>query len=102
MRFLLEEARKGKLRGAAQGRRPVPVRPGRRGAGAARPSTSIPFEIVPGITSAIAVPAYNGIPVTHRDFCSSLHIITAHKKADEPLDIDFEALVRTKGTLGAS
>lgn len=59
----------------------------------------IPYEIVPGITSAIAVPAYNGIPVTHRDFCSSLHIITAHKKADEPLDIDFEALVRTKGTL---
>ena len=59
----------------------------------------VPYEIVPGITSAIAVPAYNGIPVTHRDFCSSLHIITAHKKADEPLDIDFEALVRTKGTL---
>ena len=40
----------------------------------------IPFEIVPGVTSAISVPAYNGIPVTHRDFCSSLHIITGHKK----------------------
>lgn len=59
----------------------------------------IPFEIVPGITSAIAVSAYNGIPVTYRDYCSSLHIITGHKKKDEPLDIDFEALVRTKGTL---
>ena len=59
----------------------------------------VPYEIVPGITSAIAVPAYNGIPVTHRDFCSSVHIITAHKKKDQPLDIDFEALVRTKGTL---
>ena len=34
----------------------------------------VPYEIVPGITSAIAVPAYNGIPVTHRDFCSSVHI----------------------------
>lgn len=30
----------------------------------------IPYEIVPGVTSSIAVPAYNGIPVTHRDFCS--------------------------------
>lgn len=60
---------------------------------------NIPFEIIPGITSPIAVSAYNGIPVTYRDFCSSLHIITGHKKKDEPLDIDFEALVRTKGTL---
>lgn len=40
----------------------------------------IPYEVVPGVTSPIAVPAYNGIPVTHRDFCSSLHIITGHKK----------------------
>ena len=59
----------------------------------------VPFEIVPGITSAIAVPAYNGIPVTHRDCCSSVHIITAHKQKDLPLDLDFEALVRTEGTL---
>ena len=59
----------------------------------------IPYEVVPGVTSSIAVPAYNGIPVTHRDFCSSLHIITGHKKAGMAYDIDFEALVRTKGTL---
>ena len=59
----------------------------------------IPYEIVPGVTSPLAVPAYNGIPVTHRDFCSSLHIITGHKKAGMEYDIDFEALVRTKGTL---
>ena len=55
--------------------------------------------MVPGVTSSLAVPAYNGIPVTHRDFCSSLHIITGHKKQGEAYDIDFEALVRTKGTL---
>ena len=60
---------------------------------------NIEFEIVPGITSAISVPAYNGIPVTHRDFCSSLHIITGHKKKGEKYNIDFEALVRTKGTV---
>ena len=59
----------------------------------------VPFEVVPGITSAVAVPAYNGIPVTHRDFTSSLHIITGHKRAGADYDIDFDALVRTKGTL---
>ncbi len=59
----------------------------------------IPFEVVPGVTSAIAVPAYCGIPVTHRDCASSVHIITGHKRAGETYDIDFEALVRTGGTL---
>jgi len=39
----------------------------------------IPFEIVPGVTSAIAVPAYAGIPVTHRDFASSFSIVTGHE-----------------------
>ncbi|MDY3250878.1 MAG: uroporphyrinogen-III C-methyltransferase [Candidatus Choladocola sp.] len=59
----------------------------------------IPYEIVPGVTSALAVPAYQGIPVTHRDYCSSVHLITGHKRAGKAYDIDFEALVRTKGTL---
>lgn len=59
----------------------------------------IPYEVVPGVTSPLAVPAYNGIPVTHRDFCSSLHIITGHKRAGKEYDIDFQALVRTEGTL---
>lgn len=59
----------------------------------------IPYEVVPGVTSSIAVPAYNGIPVTHRDYCSSVHIITGHKKAGQEYNIDFDALVRTKGTL---
>lgn len=59
----------------------------------------IPYEIVPGVTSPLSVPAYNGIPVTHRDFTSSLHIITGHKRKGQEYDIDFEALVRTRGTL---
>jgi len=59
----------------------------------------IPFEVIPGITSAIAVPAYQGIPVTHRDFCSSIHIITGHKRSDAENGIDYEALARTEGTL---
>ncbi|MFR3322489.1 MAG: uroporphyrinogen-III C-methyltransferase [Lachnospiraceae bacterium] len=57
------------------------------------------YEVVPGVTSAISVPAYQGIPVTHRDYCSSVHIITGHKREGEACDIDFEALVRTRGTL---
>lgn len=59
----------------------------------------VEFQVVPGITSSIAVPAYAGIPVTHRDFCSSLHIITGHARAGSELSIDFDALVRLKGTL---
>lgn len=59
----------------------------------------IPYEVVPGVTSSLAVPAYNGIPVTHRDFCSSLHIITGHRRAGKKYDIDFQALVNTRGTL---
>lgn len=57
------------------------------------------FEEVPGVTSAIAAAAYGGIPVTHRDYASSLHIITGHAREGAALDIDFEALVRVKGTL---
>lgn len=59
----------------------------------------IPFEIVPGVTSAISVPAYAGIPVTHRDFCSSVHIITGHTKGDSAQMPDDRALVQLGGTL---
>lgn len=59
----------------------------------------VDFTVVPGVTSALAVPAYAGIPVTHRDFTSSVHIITGHAKAGAALHIDFDALVRHGGTL---
>lgn len=58
----------------------------------------IPYEIVPGVTSAVAVPAYAGIPVTYRGLSSSLHILTGHRKQMEPPDMDFDALVRVGGT----
>lgn len=59
----------------------------------------IAFEVVPGVTSALAVPAYAGIPVTHRDFCSSVHIITGHGARGIAPQIDYESLVRLRGTL---
>lgn len=44
----------------------------------------IPFEIVPGISSALAVAAYAGIPLTHRDYTSSIGIFTGHEEKDKP------------------
>ncbi len=60
---------------------------------------NVPFEVVPGITSAVAVPAYNGIPVTHRDCTSSFHVITGHTRKGEGPSIDFKALVSLNATL---
>lgn len=59
----------------------------------------IPYEVVPGVTSAFAVPAYAGIPVTHRNYCSGVHVITGHRRKDHTYDIDFVALTEGGGTL---
>lgn len=59
----------------------------------------IPYEVVPGVTSAIAVPAYSGIPVTHRDYASSFHVITGHKRKGEKLSLPFKSYVQSQGTL---
>lgn len=60
----------------------------------------IPFEIVPGVSSCYSVGAYAGIPVTHRDYASSFHVITGHEKdgKDEP-SLDFKTLAQLDGTL---
>jgi len=60
---------------------------------------NVPFEVVPGITAAIAVPAYAGIPVTHRDFNSSFTFITGHEKEESASpgaasDIDWTAIAK--------
>ncbi len=47
----------------------------------------IPFEVVSGVSSAVAVPAYAGIPLTHRDYASSLAIITGHRRNDGEVKI---------------
>ena len=60
----------------------------------------IPFEIVPGVSSAIAVPAYAGIPVTHRHLASSVTIVTGHEEAAHTAsNVNWEALAKLGGTL---
>ncbi len=60
----------------------------------------IPVEVVPGVTSAIAVPECVGIPVTHRKYASSVTIITGHEDPAKPESaLDWETFARQKGTL---
>ena len=59
----------------------------------------IPFEIIPGITSAIAVPAYAGIPVTHREYTSSVTIVTGHEGRSASPAVNWQALAALGGTL---
>ena len=60
----------------------------------------IPFEVVPGITSAIAGPGTAGIPVTHRDHVSSVSFVTGHEDpTKEESAVEWEALAATGGTI---
>lgn len=60
----------------------------------------ISFEIVPGVTSGIAAPAYAGIPVTHRDYATSFTIVTGHVKEDKRMaGINWSALAAGSDTI---
>lgn len=59
----------------------------------------VPFEVVPGITSAVAVPAYAGIPVTHRGIAAAFTVVTGHRRLGQEADTDWEALARVGGTV---
>lgn len=63
-------------------------------------AAGVPFEEVPGVSSAIAAPAYAGIPLTHRDFASSVTIITGHESPDKPGSVhNWPALAASASTL---
>ncbi|SEN01150.1 uroporphyrinogen-III C-methyltransferase [Lihuaxuella thermophila] len=80
--LLVDKAKEGKVVTRLKGGDPFIF--GRGGEEAERcVEEGIPFEVVPGITSAIAVPAYAGIPVTHRDFNSSFSIVTGHERPEK-------------------
>jgi len=60
----------------------------------------ISFEVIPGVTSAIAVPAYAGIPLTHRDYNSTVTFVTGHEDpTKKESDIAWNALAMSRGTL---
>ncbi|HXT41601.1 MAG TPA: uroporphyrinogen-III C-methyltransferase [Candidatus Angelobacter sp.] len=59
----------------------------------------IPFEVVPGISSAVAAPNYAGVPLTHREHCSSFTVITGHEDpTKEAGAVDWERIARIPGT----
>ena len=59
----------------------------------------IPFTVVPGITSAVGVPASAGIPVTHRNVSPAFTVVTGHRESGGSSSIEWEALARVGGTI---
>jgi uroporphyrin-III C-methyltransferase len=59
----------------------------------------ISFEIVPGVTSAIAAPAYAGIPLTHRDYASSVAIVTGHKAENAERSVNWAGIAGSVDTI---
>lgn len=59
----------------------------------------IPFEIVPGVSSAISVPAYAGIPLTHRGLSSSFAVVTGHQACEAGSSVNWAALATAVDTL---
>jgi len=97
--LLVEKAQEGKVVTRLKGGDPYVFGRGGEEAEVLR-EHGIPFEVVPGITSGIAVPAYAGIPVTHRDHNSSLAFITGNEDpAKEDTSIDWSRIAKGCGTL---
>lgn len=63
-------------------------------------SAGIPYEVVPGVTAAVAVPAYAGIPLSHRDITASMTFVTGHEReGQENSKINWKALAELGGTI---
>src|SRR2546428_4476094 len=98
-RLLIEKAREGKQVVRLKGGDPFVFGRGGEEAEALR-EAGIPFEVVPGVTSAVAVPAYAGIPVTHRGLASTFAVITGHEDPEKPeSSIDWAKLATAVDTL---
>jgi uroporphyrinogen III methyltransferase / synthase len=97
-RLLIEKARAGKIVVRLKGGDPYVF--GRGGEEAEElADAGIPFEVVPGVSSFVAVPNYAGVPLTHREFSSRLTLITGHEDpAKEASTIDWKQLAQTPGT----
>ena len=97
--LLVKKAREGKVVARLKGGDPYIF--GRGGEEAEELlAAGVPFEEVPGISSTIAAPAYAGIPLTHRNFASSVTIITGHENPDKPGSVhNWKALAASASTL---
>ena len=97
--FLVDKTKEGKRVVRLKGGDPFVF--GRGGEEAeALAAAGLAFEIVPGVSSAIAVPAYAGIPLTHRDFASAFTVFTGHEDPSKvETAIDYKALIGGNGTL---
>src|SRR5215469_4236498 len=97
-KLLISKAREGKTVVRLKGGDPYVF--GRGGEEAEElADAQVPFEVVPGVSSFVAVPNYAGVPLTHRGFCSKLTLITGHEDpAKEAATIDWEQVARTPGT----
>jgi len=98
-RLIIESARKGQVVARLKGGDPFLF--GRGGEEAEElVAAGVPFEIVPGVTSALAVPAYAGIPVSHRDYASAVAIVSGHKEVWENAPhLNWATLAGVGGTL---
>ena len=100
-KLLIQKAREGGLVVRLKGGDPFVFGRGMEEMMALR-SEGIPAAYVPGVTSCVAIPAFAGIPVTHREISRSFHVITGHlagKAADLCSKLDFASLARLEGTL---
>ncbi len=62
-------------------------------------AAKIPFEVVPGVSSVVAAPNYAGIPLTHREHCSSFTVFTGHENPDDAkTDLRYEQIAKIPGT----
>jgi uroporphyrin-III C-methyltransferase len=59
----------------------------------------VPFEVVPGVTSAVAAPALAGVPVTHRGLSAAVTVVTGHRRSGDEEATDWDALARVGGTI---
>lgn len=97
-RLMIKKAKKGKIVVRLKGGDPFIF--GRGGEEAlALVKEGIAFEIVPGVSSAIAVPAYAGIPMTHRNYASAVTFITGHRKDRSSLPLITQETANLPGTL---
>jgi len=62
-------------------------------------AAGIPFDVVPGITSAVGVPAAAGIPVTHRNVSAAFTVVTGHRESGGSQSVNWESLARVGGTI---